>query len=164
MVGLRVFGLICDAAGAMQRLYRYLRKKKQIPEGAWLPIKLVKNKEANKCSDSTEALVPLPTFVVILLGGNGAIEEKIFSRKSFIISGLFEEVSSHANTALDKIREMIASFGGKVNQRFSKNTSEYRFRVMIYWHINELWFNLNCNWIIILFYSISISRKRCRCG
>ena len=57
----------------------------------------------------------------------GAIEGKIFSGKSFIISGLFEEVSSHAKTALDKIKEMTASFGGKMNKRFSKNTSEYRF-------------------------------------
>ena len=92
----------------------------------------------NNSSDSTAAPIPVPTFAVILLGGNGAIEEKIFSGKSFIISGLFEEVSSHAKTALDKIKEMIASFGGKVNKRFSKNTSEYRFRVMIYCHINEL--------------------------
>ena len=99
---------------------------------------VIQKKEANKCSDSTEAPVPLPTFVVILLGGNGAIEEKIFSGRSFIISGLFEEVSSHAKTAFDKIKEMITSYGGKVNQRFSKNTSEYRFRVMIYCHINEL--------------------------
>ena len=66
----------------------------------------------NNSSDSTAAPIPVPTFAVILLGGNGATEEKIFSGKSFIISGLFEEVSSHAKTALDKIKEMIASFGG----------------------------------------------------
>ena len=42
MAGSRVFGLIYDAAGSMQRLFRYLRKKKELPEGAWLPIELVR--------------------------------------------------------------------------------------------------------------------------
>ena len=87
---------------------------------------------------STAAPVPVPTFLIILLGGNGAVEEKVLRGMNFIISGLFEEVSSHAKTALDRIKEMIASFGGKVNTRFSKNTSVYRFHIMICYHINKL--------------------------
>ena len=42
MVGSRVFGLVCDAAGSMQRLYRYLRKKEVLPEEAWLSADLVR--------------------------------------------------------------------------------------------------------------------------
>ena len=42
MVGSRVFGLVCDAAGSMQRLYRYLRKKEVLPEEAWLSEDLVR--------------------------------------------------------------------------------------------------------------------------
>ena len=83
-------------------------------------------KETNNCSISTNvrasnliaASVPVPTFLIILLGVNGAVEEKVLRGMNFIISGLFEEVSSHAKTALDRIKEMIASFGGKVNTRF----------------------------------------------
>ena len=89
-------------------------------------------------SNLTAAPDPLPTFLIILLGGNGDVEEKIFRGKSFIVVGLFEEVISHAKTALDGIKEMITSFGGKVNTRFSKNTSEYRFHRMNCYHINEL--------------------------
>ena len=37
LVGCRVFDLVCDAAGSMQRLYTYLRKKAKLPEEAWLP-------------------------------------------------------------------------------------------------------------------------------
>ena len=83
-------------------------------------------KEKNNCSivtngsasNSTAAPVPVPTFLNILLGGNSDVEEKVLRGMNFIISGLFEEVSSHAKTALDRIKEMIASFGGKVNTRF----------------------------------------------
>ena len=50
------------------------------------------------------------------------------------------------------IKEMIASFGGKVNTRFSKSTSEYRFHIMNCYPIND-------DLILILFYNISTSRK-----
>ena len=42
LVGSKVFGLISDAAGAMQRVFKYLRGKEELPEGAWLPIDLVR--------------------------------------------------------------------------------------------------------------------------
>lgn len=41
LVGSRVFGLVCDAGGSFQRLFRYLRKKERLPEEAWLPIESV---------------------------------------------------------------------------------------------------------------------------
>ena len=52
--------------------------------------------------------VPVPTFLIILLGGNGAVEEKVFRGMNFIISGLFEEVSSHAIISLILSRAVFA--------------------------------------------------------
>ena len=88
---------------------------------------VTKKKKTNNCSDSTAAPVPIPIFVVILLRGNGAVEEKIFYGMSFIVARLFEEVSTRTKTALDRIKDMITSFGVKVNTRFSRNRSEYIF-------------------------------------
>ena len=42
LVGCRVMGFICDAAGQMQTLLRYLRKKQKLPEVGWLPEDLVR--------------------------------------------------------------------------------------------------------------------------
>ena len=67
----------------------------------------------------TTAPNTIPIFLSILLGGNSAAKEKILCGKSFI-ARLFKEVSSHVKTALDRIKEMIASFGGKANKRFPK--------------------------------------------
>ena len=42
-VGSRVMGFICNAAGSMQRLFKYLCQKKELTEGAWLTIDLVRS-------------------------------------------------------------------------------------------------------------------------
>ena len=42
LVGCRVFDLVCDAAGSMQRLFTYLRKKTKLTEDAWLAADCVR--------------------------------------------------------------------------------------------------------------------------
>lgn len=44
LIGSKVFGLISDAAGPMQRLFTLLRGKTDLPNGAWLPIECVRFK------------------------------------------------------------------------------------------------------------------------
>ena len=41
-----------------------------------------------------------------------------------MLSGLFDEVSSHRKTAEEDIKTMIKSFGGEVKKSYSKNTGE----------------------------------------
>ena len=74
---------------------------------------------------ATKRSVPVPTFNIILRGQNGAVGEKLLKGVYFVLSGYFEEVSSHKTTAEEGIKKMITSFGGEVKSSFSKNTSKY---------------------------------------
>ena len=48
----------------------------------------------------------------------------MLAKKTFVLAGLFDEVSSHKMTAEADVKKMIKSFGGTVNQKFSTKTSE----------------------------------------
>ena len=66
-------------------------------------------------------------FRILVPGKNGAREENFLCGQTFIITGTFPEVGGgDVNDAgVANVNAMIQSFGGKVNTRFSKNTSEY---------------------------------------
>ena len=94
-----------------------------------------------------------PNFCIILLGENGAVSEKLFKNKIFVLARLFDEVSSHMMTVEEDIKKMIKSFGGTVNRSFSKNTSEYQ----------ELYERTNHNDICLLtiyHFSVRLSTRR----
>ena len=42
-IGSQIMGLVCDSAGSMQRLFRYLCKNKELPEDLWLPISMIQH-------------------------------------------------------------------------------------------------------------------------
>ena len=67
---------------------------------------------------------PTPTFNVLLLGENGAVSTKLLNGSVFVLTGVFNEVSTHKVTAEEEIKKMIKSFGGEVKKSFSVNTSE----------------------------------------
>ena len=67
---------------------------------------------------------PTPTFNVLLLGENGAVSTKLLNGSVFVLTGVFNEVSTHRVTEEEEIKKMIKSFGGEVKKSFSVNTSE----------------------------------------
>ena len=67
---------------------------------------------------------PAPNFHILLLGENGATSDKLLAKKTFVLAGLFDEVSSHKTTAEADVKKMIKSFGGTVNQEFPTKISE----------------------------------------
>ena len=90
-------------------------------------------KENTNVSDSTNSddsagtaasAAPAPIFHILLLGENGATSDKLLAKKTFVLAGLFDEVSSHKMTAEADVKKMIKSFGGTVNQKFATKTSE----------------------------------------
>ena len=104
-------------------------------------------------SAATALVTSAPNFRIILLGENGAVSEKLFKNKIFVLARLFDEVSSHMMTAGEDIKKMIKSFGGTVNRSFSKNTSEYK----------ELYERTNLNDIHLLtihLFSVRLSTRR----
>ena len=74
---------------------------------------------------STPTVTAVSSFLILTQGENGAIGKKIIREKVFVLVGLFEEVNGHFATANADVKDMIESFGGKVNGRFSKNTSKF---------------------------------------
>ena len=134
----------------MQDSVRYsqtLVKKNQIKNKGKLGLRVVLLMMVNRTSSREKTVhddgntaaaaiicVHAPTFRIILYGESGAVKYKLLERMNFIVTGLFREVNLHRNAAVDKIKEMIGSFGGTVNTRFSKNTSEYS----ISWTFNLL--------------------------
>ena len=90
-------------------------------------------KENTNVSDDTNSdnsagtaasAAPAANFHILLLGENGATSDKLLAKKTFVLAGLFDEVSSHKMTAEADVKKMIKSFGGTVNQRFSTKTGE----------------------------------------
>ena len=67
------------------------------------------------------------SFVVLVPGVDGAVDDKFLKAKTFVISGTFPEVGGGKADALGvaNVQAMIESFGGRVVSRFSKKTSEY---------------------------------------
>jgi len=81
-----------------------------------------KKEGASKNTSTTNS--PNARFEVLLLGKNGAVNEKLLNKAVFILTGFFDEVNSHSMSAESDIKKMIQSFGGDVKKSFSVNTSK----------------------------------------
>ena len=66
---------------------------------------------------------PQTKFVPLSLGVDGAATEKVLRGMTFVLAGIFDEVEGQKSEVHNAISKMVASFGGKVNARFSKNTT-----------------------------------------
>mmetsp|Transcript_12474 Transcript_12474/g.23758 ORF Transcript_12474/g.23758 Transcript_12474/m.23758 type:complete len:594 (+) Transcript_12474:114-1895(+) len=65
-----------------------------------------------------------PSLAILARGENGAVDEMILKGMAFTVTGLFEEVHEDSAAATAAVKRMIQSFGGKVLESFSKNTSK----------------------------------------
>jgi len=62
-------------------------------------------------------------FAVPSPGIDGAVHRKFLDEQVILVIGSFDEVDGYAATAKDKLKVMIKSFGGIVNNRFLKSTA-----------------------------------------
>ena len=80
------------------------------------------------CPDvSASSAVSPPTIHIVNLnrGENGAVSNKILSKKVFVISGEWKEVCSDNFTATEAVKNAITGFGGTVKSSMSRNTGKY---------------------------------------
>ena len=68
------------------------------------------------------------------LGENGAVTNKIFDKKVFVIDGEWKEVCSDKAAATEAVKNAITRFGGKVSSSMSKRTG--KCFVLSSWHIH----------------------------
>ena len=75
---------------------------------------------------AASAAVSPPTIHIVNLnrGENGAVSNKILSKKVFVIAGEWKEVCSNNFTATEALKNAITGFGGKVNSIMSKKTGK----------------------------------------
>lgn len=67
------------------------------------------------------------TFRILVPEVNGALDANFLRGITFVITGTFPEAGGggESDAGVANVTAMVESFGGKVNARFSKNTSEY---------------------------------------
>jgi len=73
--------------------------------------------------DATVQPAPTPTLKILLLGENGAADEKLVRGRVFILCRILNEANMHRATAEEEIKKMTTSFGGEVKRSISKNTT-----------------------------------------
>ena len=76
---------------------------------------------------SSNATTAPVTFHILVPGVNGALDANFLRGLTFVITGTFPEAGGggESDAGVANVTAMIQSFGGKVNGRFSKKTSEY---------------------------------------
>ena len=74
---------------------------------------------------ANEAATP-PNIRIVNLnrGENGAVPNKIFDKKIFVIAGQWEEVCSDNAMATEAVKNAITRFGGEVKSSMSRNTGK----------------------------------------
>lgn len=76
---------------------------------------------------SSNATTAPVTFHILVPGVNGALDANFLRGLTFVITGTFPEAGGggESDAGVANVTAMIQSFGGKVNGRFSKKTSEF---------------------------------------
>ena len=72
------------------------------------------------------------SFRILVPGENGAKDANFLRGMTFVIAGTFPEAGGggEGDAGVANVTAMISSFGGKVNGRFSKNTSKFHDRIL----------------------------------
>ncbi len=82
---------------------------------------------------SSNATTAPVTFHILVPGVNGALDANFLRGLTFVITGTFPEAGGggESDAGVAYVTAMIQSFGGKVNGRFSKKTSEFMVYVCL---------------------------------